>query len=416
MSEKIAIIGGGMAGLTAAYLLNDKYNITLFEKENRIGGNMYTLNTSDGHEFDVSIFFFNKKTYPNFFKLLKKLGCNKYTFPLTGASMTLFNLDSKETRFVNLDFFEKIMLKRLSITTQFVLLNVMINIKRGLDKFENGEFEGLTMEQSMDLIPQLKGDTKKLICFPLCLMASMHYHEFLSAPAAHFWGKIDEHFGSIGKAFSWRLIECKTQTYIDAMSCSYKDKIVLNSDIKSIERKNNKVILKNSDGTESTFDHVIFACYADQALKLLENPTDEEKRILGAWRYNDGLVVVHKDMKHFPEKDLLSMYEYLYTERDGEIQTSINASYGYQRGVADDCGYLGTQYPNIEIDEELIELSKVFRTPIYDDDSRKMIKEIPSLNGKMNTYYCGSHFGYGLHEDAVTSAIEAAKLLGVEWK
>jgi uncharacterized protein len=377
---------------------------------------MYTLNTSDGREFDVSIFFFNKKTYVNFFKLLDKLGCNKYTLPLTGASLTLFNLDSKETRYLNLDPKAEWMLKRMSIKNPFVLLSIALNIKWGLNKYEAGEFDGLTMGESMDMLPHLKGDAKKFIIFPLCLMASMYYQEFMEAPATHFWGKLDMHYGSPTKALSWRLIGTRTQTYIDAMSRPFKDKIVLNCDIKSVERKDNKVIIKHSDGNEETYDHVIFACYADQALKLLENPTDEEKRILGIWKYNDGLVVVHKDDKEFPEKDLLSMYEFLYTERDGETDTSINASYRYEIGTDDDCGYLGTQYPNIEINEDLIEFQKVFRTPIYSNESMPMIKELPTLNGKLNTYYCGSHFGYGLHEDAVTSAIEAAKMLGAKWE
>ncbi len=415
MGEKIAIVGGGIAGLTAAYLLNDKYDITLFEKEDRIGGNMYTLNTSDGHEFDVSIFFFNKKTYPNFFKLLKKLGLKVTTLPLAGASMTMHNLDSKETRYFNFDPFAKWMIKRISLKTMMINFNFFINLIRGLRMFRDGKFEGLTMKQAMDMLPDFREEGKKLLLFPLCLMASMYYDELMGAPAVYFWSKVDEHYGTLGKVMSWRLIDYRTKEYIEALSKSYQDKIVLNSDIKSISRTENNVTLKMGDGSKLDFDRVVFACYADQALKLLEQPTDEEKRILGVWKYNDGLVVVHKDNKLFPEKDLLAMYEYLFTDRDGDIQTSINATYNYQKGVSDECEYLGTQYPNFPINDELIEFQKVFRTPIYTDGSTPMIKELPALNGKMNSYYCGSHFGYGLHEDAVTSAIEVAKKFGVGW-
>lgn len=271
------------------------------------------------------------------------------------------------------------------------------------------------MEEAMKLLPKFKGEAKKLLLFPLCLMASMHYHELMQAPATYFMGKLANHFGSIKKATSWRLINYRTKDYIEALAKDYLDKIVLNSDIKSIGRTDNNITLKKSDGSELIFDKVIFCCNADQALKLLEQPTDEEKRILGVWRYNNGPVVVHKDCTHFPEKDLWGMYEYIYTDRDGEIVTSINASYAYQKGVADDCGYLGTQNPNFPIDEDLIEFQKVFRTPIYDESSAPMIKELPTLNGVMNSYYCGSHFGYGLQEDAVVSAIEVGKKLGVMW-
>jgi predicted NAD/FAD-binding protein len=101
---------------------------------------------------------------------------------------------------------------------------------------------------------------------------------------------------------------------------------------------------------------------------------------------------------------------------DGDINTSINAHYRFQNGVPDDSDYMGCQHPNIEIAKDKIEFQKVFRTPIYDKKSSETIKELPSLNGQKNTYYCGSHYGYGLHEDAVTSAVEVSKMLGAIWQ
>jgi predicted NAD/FAD-binding protein len=109
------------------------------------------------------------------------------------------------------------------------------------------------------------------------------------------------------------------------------------------------------------------------------------------------------------------MYSYLYTDDNGKINTSINAHYRFQRGVPDDSMYIGTQYPNVEIDKNLIEFQKVFRTPIYDKFSSATLKELPLLNGKKRTYFCGSHFGFGLHEDAVKSAISVGKMLGAKW-
>jgi predicted NAD/FAD-binding protein len=145
----------------------------------------------------------------------------------------------------------------------------------------------------------------------------------------------------------------------------------------------------------------------------VENPTEAETKLLGTWRYKDGLVVVHQDYSSFPKKSLLRLYGYLYTQNEGEYQTSINATYGQQNGVSRNCQHLGTQHPNFPIDEKLVEFKKIFRTPIYDAASFATISRLPSLNGKMNTYYCGSHFGFGLHEDAVRSAVAVASELGV---
>jgi hypothetical protein len=110
------------------------------------------------------------------------------------------------------------------------------------------------------------------------------------------------------------------------------------------------------------------------------------------------------------------MYSYLFTDEGGTINTSINAHYRFQNGVPDNSNYIGIQYPNIPIDKSLIEFQKVFRTPIYDEKSTATVKALPSLNGKLGSFFCGSHFGYGLHEDAVTSAINVAKMLGGRWE
>lgn len=415
MKEKIAIIGGGIAGLTAAYLLNDRYDLTLFEKDSRIGGNAYTLTTRDGNDIDVSVFFFNPVTYPNFYELLNRLGLSANTRPLAGASMTLKNLDTQATRAFNFDPLGSWSLKRFSPQTALIGLSLLYNVTRAVRLLEAGAFNGLTMEEAMKLLPNLKGEASKALLFPLCLMASMHYRELMKAPAVHFMGKLERHFGSLKKALSWRLLNCRTKDYAEALAQNFSDRIVLNSEIAGVGRSDGGVALKMKDGAQLHFNRVVFACPADQALKLLEPPTDEEKRILGVWKYNDGLVVVHQDGSQFPENEMLSLYEYLYTDRDGEIETSINASYRDQRGVSAECRCLGTQYPNFPIQADLIEFQKVFRTPIYDSASMPMIGQLPSLNGVKNTYYCGAHFGYGLHEDAVDSAIAVAQKLGVNW-
>ncbi len=415
MGQKIAIIGGGIAGLTAGYLLNEKHDVTLFERDGRLGGNCQTLKTTDGDVIDVSIFFFNRKTYKNFFRLLDRLGLVINTRLGAGTSMTMKNLDTNKEQYFDFDPVNTFNLDRYSMGMMRSSYGLLKFMRKGYKLYEQGRFEGLTMNESMDLLPGFSPNTRRLFLFPLCLMASMLYDELMEAPANHFWGKSYDHFGTVVNAVSWRLLNIRTQEYVDALSAPFKDKVVLNSDVKSVVRTNDQVTLKMGDGGEQAFDKVIFACWADAALKLLDDPTDEEKKLLGPWRYKDGLMVVHKDSARFPEKKRWAMYGYLYTDANDKINTSINVCYRFERGVSNDCQYLGTQYPNFPIDENLVEFSRVFRTPLYDTDNVPLIAKLPGLNGSNNSYYCGSHFGYGLHEDAVTSAVEVAKLLGARW-
>jgi len=416
MADKNAIIGGGIAGLTAAYLLNDVSDITLYEKDGRIGGNTQTLHTKDGHVIDISVFFYNRVTYPNFFKLLDKLGFEITTSGLNGASMTMLDLDTGEMMRYDMDSRQSIFRKKFEPRAMRAILKMAWNAVKGMRMNQRGEFDGLTMEEALKKLPGLKGQPYYLLIFPLCLMSSMYHADLLKAPATYFFDKLEEHYGTFEKAFNWGLINPKTEEYTEALAAGFKEKIVFDARIKSIARDGGRVTIRMDDGSESVFDNVVFACNADQALEMLEDPTEDEKRLLGAWKYTDGLVVVHKDDSFFPEKEYWSMYDCLYTDRDGEINTSINACYYHEEGVDDSCKYLGTQHPNFPIKEELIEFRKVFRTPKYDFNSAAVIKEMNTLNGVKNSYYCGSHFGYGLHEDSVRSAIIAAKMLGAEWE
>lgn len=214
--------------------------------------------------------------------------------------------------------------------------------------------------------------------------------------------------------YSVRCVEGGTRQYIEALSKTFKEKIVLNSQIEEVKRCNNSIDIIMRDGSQERFDRIVFACHADQALELLSDPSPLEEKLLGLWDYKEGKVVVHRDHSYFPARDLIQAYTFLYRDENGIIKTSVNGALWFEPQVSDDCDYISTQHPNFPIRKELIEFETTLRTPIFNFNSVSHIKEMPLLNGKNQTYFCGSHFGYGLHNDAVSSAMEVAKALGVQ--
>lgn len=417
MPDKIAIIGGGVAGLTAGYLLNDRHDVTLFEKDNRLGGNVHTLDTKTGEEIDISVFFWSPKLYPNFAKLLTRLGIDPYaTKPMEGLSQSFRNMDTHRDYFLSTDLLQpRRTFSMKNFRSAMYQMVVLWNYMKIVKMYNMGQLDGLSLRQAIKFCPTLKGDLLKIAIFPVCIMTSMLWDELMDAPAGFAIAKIKKQMGTPLKFASWRLYPCKTRVYVDRLAEPFKEMIQLNANIKSVIRNGSSVVLKMADDREQTFDKVIFACPADTALGLLSEPSEDEVRLLSPWRYHDGLVIVHTDKSNYPAEDLWGMYSYLYTDNNGIINTSINAHYRFQNGVPDDSDYMGCQHPNIEIDKNKIEFQRVFRTPIYDNKSSATIKELPSLNGQQNTYYCGSHCGYGLHEDAVTSAVNVSKMLGASW-
>ncbi len=425
MKNKIAIIGGGVAGLTAAYLLNEKYDITVFEKSERIGGNAYTLKTPDGEEVDIAAAAFGRFSYKNVFKLFKELNIKTVApilmnpFGIFGLSLGFQDLESKKAIFLTpglkgllAQYFRILGPDRVKSIVQ-----LMMGLQRAQTLLKKGELHNLSLEEALMKIPRLSGDAKLIFLSCLCLISSMHCDDVLDAPAEFFVRKMKIHNDLLPPKALFSVYFCsnRTKSYVDALSAAYRNRIMLNSKIRTVSRDMRGVTVSLEDGRDMHFERVVFACNADQALHLLEEPTGREKALLGAWKYTEGKVIVHNDHSLFPRQELMEGFTFLYQRKGRYIETSVSGSIWALPGVSKKCGLISTQHPNFPIDKDRIVFEKVFRTPIFDFNSCRTIPDLRSLNGVNNTYYCGSHFGFGLHEDAVTSAIEVANKLGVEF-
>ncbi len=423
--KKIVVIGGGIAGLTAGYLLQQKHDVVLFEKSDRVGGNAYSLTTPDGQDMDIAAAVFGRSSYKNLFRLFNRLTI-KTAGPfrmslcdMTGLGVSFHDLETRTGLYLTPGIkglfaqrFDIVRPERVKSVLQF-----MRGLRKARSFLRHGELKGLTVDEALKKIPELTGDAKLIFLCCLCLISSMHCNAVLDAPAAFFIEKLNVYHDFLPpKAFFCVQFARKgTKSYVNALAAPFQEKILLNARIRTIRRQENRVIVVMEDNREIAFDSVVFGCNADQALGMLEEPTAEEKRLLGAWKYTEGRVVVHRDHSHFPKRSLMEGYTFLYRATGNSIETSVTGSPWVLPNVSRKSEFLSTQHPNFPIRKDLVLFEKVFRTPIFDFNSCESVRELPSLNGVRNTYYCGSHFGFGLHEDAVTSAIGVARQLGVEF-
>lgn len=415
MKKRVAVIGGGIAGLTAAYLLRRKHDVTLFEKSHRLGGNAYTAATRTGHAPDIAVAAFGKAGYPLFYRLLDELRVGTDMCP--SSYMSFHNLDTKTGLYVTpgLRGLFKQGFSLLKPGTLMAFTNLMSGLAEGRRRLDAGRLAGITLAEALDGIPQMRGETRLIFLCALCLLSSMDASDVLASPAWFFFEKLAVHNDVISPkaVYSVRCVKGGTRAYVNALADTFSDRVRLNADIRAVSRSDDGVALAMAGGERLDFDEVVFACNADQALALLEKPTKEERKILGAWRYRDGRVVLHTDASSFPARDLTQAYTFLYTERGGALQTSVNGALWHEPQMPDDSPYISSQHPNFPIRPDAIELDVVLRTPIFDAGACPTIKRLPSLNGVARTWYCGSHFGHGLHEDAVASAVAVARALGV---
>jgi uncharacterized protein len=418
MSKRIAVIGGGAAGLAAGHFLRRDFELTLFEKESRLGGNAYTFRARDGQEVDIAVAAFGRAGYEHFFRLLDELGIA--TRPSAGAFMSIHDLDSRQGIYVTPSLralrAQRFRLLRPSQLRPFWELSRGLAAARRIQ--QAGGFGDLTVREALRLLPRIAGDAETIFLCALCLLSSMSAEEVLEAPARFFFEKIAVHDDVMSPkaVYSVRTLPGGTRSYVSALARAFGDRIVRNTRVRAVLRDDDGVRVV-SDRGEEAFDKVILACNADQALELLDEPTPLERELLSAWRYKDGRLVVHRDHTAFPRRELMQAYTFLYRRRDGGFSTSVNGSLWFEPGVPRSCDLIASQHPNFPIREDRIELDTVLRTPIFDFRSCATTTRLPALNGVRNTYYCGSHFGHGLHEDAIRSAADVARALGVEpWR
>lgn len=411
MKREIAIIGGGVAGLTAGYALTERgHAVTLFERSARIGGNAYCHRTPNGEYVDIAVAAFGKAGYRRFYELLDKLGVE--TALCANSYMSFHDLDTREGLYITGTlkglWAQKLDWKTLRKMASFV--KVYTGINKALAAHDRGETEGKTFGEVLGAIPDLAGDTRAYLLCILCLLSSMDSTQILESPASFFIRKLKVHNDVISpKAiYSVRCVKEGTRAYVNALAAPFRDRLALGARVRAVERSGAGVTLRMEDGSARAFDAVVFACHADEALRLLAAPTALERELLAPWRYKDGRVVLHQDLSAFPPRDLMQAYTFLYRTRGDALETSVNGALWYEPQAPQDSSYVSSQHPNFPINPARVELDTRLRTPIFDFASCATIPRLPSLNGGQRSTFCGSHFGFGLHEDAVSSALDAA--------
>lgn len=416
MRRNIAIIGGGIAGLTCGYLLHPKHDITLFEKTHRVGGNAMTIDASDGNRFDMAVALYSTAGYHNFFRLMKHVGIE--TAHIRRSLVSMEDMDTRDGVYIT-PTLSGLIAQKFAIFKPATVLSLM-RLQSGLAALERendaGELDGMTLHQALARHPEISGPGMDLLLCALCLMSSQECEEVLDAPAPFFVAKLSKYSDVVTPRALWSLkcIEGGSRRYVEAMSNTFRERIVLNANIATVERRSDGVTLVMADGSRRDFDEVIFACNADQALALLAQPTADEQELLGAWRYRDGRVCVHKDHSSFPRRELIQGYTFLQRRQGKAFDTSVSGAIWVLPGTDPDCQWISSQHPNFPIREDLIDFDTVLRTPIFEQQSCDTMTRLPTLNGVAHSWYCGSHFGFGLHEDAITSALNVAKAFGGE--
>ncbi len=412
----IAIIGSGVAGITAAQLLQEKYAVTLFEKAARPGGHTHTVVLEDGPDagtpVDTGFIVLNDQTYPLLHKFLRQWKC-----PVRDSDMSFgFYSDVSGWYYAGTNL-SGLFARRSNLLrpSYYRFLSDIVRFgQRAIDDLAHQRVGTQTMAT---YIRDLHPATVRNYIIPMAAAIwSATRQEILEFPAASllaFWR--NHGLLSLKNRPQWHTVVGGSHAYIKSFLGTFNGSLILNADIATIRRDASAVTLVHGDGREEKFDHVVLAAHADQSLALLEKPTPDEQRLLGAWRYQANRTLLHSDTSFLPPRRR-AWASWNYRERPGQADDApVPVHYWMNKlqGLETKREYIVTLNPDHEPAPGTLIRDMVYHHPVFDLPAVATQPHLATLQGNQRTWFCGSYFGHGFHEDAVRSAVDMAATHGI---
>jgi len=404
---KIGVIGSGVSGLVSALTLQERFEVSLFEKNSKLGGHSNTVTIEqENKKYSVETGFIvlNDKNYPIFTSLLKHLniGVNNSSMSFSVSvdkgqfeySSSYIGLLGQTKNIIDPKYWG--MLRDIN----YFYTNALKDVKDCPDNETLGQFlkRFNYSNKFIDyhLVPMTASiwscPTKSILNFPIkSLLVFFENHKLLNIYNRPKWSTVDK--GS--------------REYVKKIQSLLKGKIYTNAKVNKISKSKEGIRVHYQDGIK-TFDKVILACHADQSSEILIENFSEEANLLKDFKYQKNTSILHSDINFMPKrKSVWSSWNYI-TETGNSGNLSITYWMNELQGINSSKPILLSLNPKILPNPDLIYGQYSYSHPILDNNAIKIQKKLSSIQGKNNLWFCGAWTGFGFHEDGVKSAVEIA--------
>mgnify|MGYP000085363536 FL=1 len=411
---KIAVVGAGISGLSAAYYLSKKHKVDLFEKENQFGGHANTIKVVYDHNkeiaVDIGFMVFNKNTYPNLinFFLENKIEIEKsdmsFSVSVDGSNMEycgkgLGGIFSNKKNLLNLKFIK--------------MFFEIISFYKNCEKIETEKVKSITLGEHLKEIKISDYFINYHIIPMVSAIWSMPPLEATQMPLSFFLNFFKNHgLFKIKDRPQWFTVANRSKTYVDKIISQISGEHFKNYNINKVVR--NDFGAKIFYGEENEFfdyDKVVIATHADDALKIIDNPTSDEELILKNFRYRGNAAVIHFDESIMPKNKKAWCSWNSSMSADNIEKTSVTYWLNQLQNLKIDKNIFLTINPFREIPANKTFKKVRFTHPYFDADALSNQSNLQKIQNKKNILFCGSYFGYGFHEDGIKSSIEMLKML-----
>ena len=409
---KLAIIGSGISGLSSAYYLSKNHKVDLFEKEDHFGGHSHTIDIKIQDNIipiDIGFIVFNKKTYPhliNFFEenniAIEKSNmsfsvsvrdseieyCGKGISGIFSNKLNLFNIKFLKMFFTIIDFYKKSENKNL--------IDKNINLGEYLEQLNVSDYF-----IKFHIIPMVSA------------IWSMPPYEAKQMPLGFFLKFFQNHgLFKLKNRPQWFTVSNRSRTYVDKILSNISGEYFKNYHINKIKRIQSGIQVYYGDKNEYfTYDKVILATHADQALSIIEDPNEIEKKILSNFKYKTNEAVIHEDINYMPKNNKAWCSWNSSVKAENSEQNSITYWLNLLQNLDISKNIFLTLNPYLKIPEEKIFRKVQFTHPYFDQKAIDSQKDLHLIQNKNNILFCGSYFGYGFHEDGIKSSLDMMKYI-----
>ena len=421
---RVAVIGAGVAGLGAAWLLSHpsartRHEVVVFEREQRFGGHSCTVDveTPQGSvPVDMGFIVFNQRNYPNLVALFEQLGV-----PTEDSNMS-FAVSLDGGRFEYASAFSGFVAQRSN-----VLRPAFLRMTRDILRFNRLAPKLLERSEDLDFtIGHFISEAgfgeafrdRYLLPMASCIW-STPLCRMLDYPAQTMARFFSNHgLLTIGSQLQWRTVSGGSRSYVERLVAPLRQQARLATPATRIRRHETGVDVRDAQGHWQSFDCVVLACHADQALALLDDADERERELLGRFAYSSNEVWLHGDASLMPQRrPVWSSWNYVAGSpslNSDAAASNVSVTYWMNRlqNLAGPDLFVSVN-PDREPDPATVHRRHTFEHPMFDSAAIRAQRELPFIQGVRRTFFCGSYAGYGFHEDALSAGLDVAELLGM---
>jgi predicted NAD/FAD-binding protein len=407
----IAVIGTGISGMSAAWLLSQRHDVTVYEQDNRLGGHSHTVDAPGATPVDTGFIVYNHRNYPNLVALFEHL-----KVPTKASEMSFaVSVDDGALEYGTTTFGQLIAQKRNIVRPRFwSMLNDLMRFYREAPSFRETGDEIASLGDYLDRGRYCRAFQDDHLLPMAAAIWSTPAGRVRDYPAAAMIRFCDNHgLLKVSGRPEWRTVDGGSREYVSRLTASYAERVRAGQAVRHVSRTPTGVVVTDASGTTERFDHVVFATHADQALAILSDPSPDEAALLGAFQYTRNETILHRDASLMPKrKAVWSSWNYLARTGDGASAPCVTYWMNRLQSIPEDNPLFVTLNPVKPPRPDTVIRTEFYEHPVFDEAAIRAQRQIWQLQGKRNSWFCGAYFGSGFHEDGLQAGLAVAEALG----